>query len=75
MTPDGVHGDERRTVLDELTDVDGMKPVDVFVGSHHIEDASFRIRAHGLGKRRLDENPVVHFALIEALDHRKQFRQ
>ena len=44
MTPDGVHGDERRAVLHEPADVDRMKAVDVLVGSDRVEHAALGVR-------------------------------
>ncbi len=45
MTPDGVHGHERRAVLHEPADVDRVKAVDVLVGSRSR-------RTHGARRRR-----------------------
>ena len=68
-------GDERRPVLDEQPDVDRMESVDVLVRPHDIEHPPFGVRSHRLGQGRLHQDPVVHLAAIQAIDHGQQIVQ
>ena len=64
--------DERRPVLHEIPDVDGMKPVDVLRGIERIEHASLGVGAHRLRQRRLHQDAVVDVASIQPIDDGEQ---
>ena len=72
MQPSGVHATSAGAFLDQQSDVDGMKPVDVLRRIDRVEHALLRVRAHPFRQRRLHEDAVDAIVVIEPAHERER---